>query len=201
MLDAGYSWRLYFYVLIAFSGGLFILAFFFAEETSYDRDAALAQETTAAMDPATERISSHLHDEKAVDSAGTVTTGTTQRRQKFFQTLSPAGRVDHEFPFFLTIIRSFSYFLVPHALWVITTYGIVIGLGTFAMSLTFPTRIMQPPYNWDVVSLVLACVANTRVLIYAIVSIWPVCNRINAGISLCPPSSLLFRPSRGLVDT
>jgi heme exporter protein D len=37
MLAGGYSWRLYFYVEIAFAGALLILAFFVVEETMYDR--------------------------------------------------------------------------------------------------------------------------------------------------------------------
>src|ERR1700684_4002711 len=39
MLAGGYSWRLYFYVEIAFAGALLILAFFVVEETMYDRKA------------------------------------------------------------------------------------------------------------------------------------------------------------------
>ena len=37
MLAGGYSWRLYFYVEIAFAGLLLILAFLFVEETTYKR--------------------------------------------------------------------------------------------------------------------------------------------------------------------
>lgn len=152
MLQAGYSWRLYFYVVLAFTILLFILAFFFAEETSYDRKTVLAEEAVPAVAPAVDEKDLPVHDEMATTGNQTRTQEYVRPRREFLQTLSPAGRIDHELPFFLTMIRSFSYFLVPQALWVITTYGIAIGLGSFAISLTFPTRIIQPPYNWQLVS-------------------------------------------------
>lgn len=38
MLAGGYSWRLFFYVEFAFACALLVMAFFFVEETSYDRE-------------------------------------------------------------------------------------------------------------------------------------------------------------------
>ena len=37
MLNAGYSWRLFFYVCVAFAGALLIAAFIFVEESTYKR--------------------------------------------------------------------------------------------------------------------------------------------------------------------
>src|ERR1700742_2648263 len=43
MLAGGYSWRLFFYVEFAFACALLIMAFFFVEGTSYDREKMKAQ--------------------------------------------------------------------------------------------------------------------------------------------------------------
>ena len=45
-------------------------------------------------------------------------------------------------------LRSFTYLLVPSTFWVITTYGIFIGLCGFSFSFVFPLKIVAPPYNW-----------------------------------------------------
>ena len=150
MLTGGYSWRLYFYVVLAFALALFILALFFVEETSYDREAAITAETALA-----ERLGSHekpttAHGEILIDQS---TQEHIHARKSYLQALSLKGRLDPDVPIFTTMIRSFTYFLVPQALWVITTYGINIGLGAFALSFTFPIKMVQPPYNWDIVSI------------------------------------------------
>lgn len=46
-----------------------------------------------------------------------------------------------------------TYFLVPQVLWVVTSFGIVIGLGGLSFNFVFPIKITAPPYNWPVVSL------------------------------------------------
>lgn len=150
MLNGGHSWRLYFYVVLAFAVALFILAFIFAEETSYDRKAAIASESLASNP-------FEGQEKESPDRTETVTRQTTPPeflplRKSYLQTLSPFGRYDRSVPFFATMLRSFTYFLVPQALWVITTYGIYIGIGAFVIAFTFPLKIVQPPYNWDVVS-------------------------------------------------
>lgn len=48
MLAGGYSWRLYFYVEIAFAGLLLILAFLFVEETTYKRKTPTGPPTNEA---------------------------------------------------------------------------------------------------------------------------------------------------------
>jgi hypothetical protein len=45
-------------------------------------------------------------------------------------------------------IRSLTYLLVPSTFWVITTYGIFIGLCGFSFNFVFPLKIVAPPYNW-----------------------------------------------------
>jgi hypothetical protein len=45
-------------------------------------------------------------------------------------------------------LRSLTYLLVPSTLWVITTYGIFIGLCGFSFNFVFPLKIVAPPYNW-----------------------------------------------------
>lgn len=74
-------------------------------------------------------------------------------RTPFVKTLDPRGRYDPTVPFWMTIARSFTYFLVPQVLWVITSFGIYIGLGAFAFNYTFPIKITGPPYNWTEVGI------------------------------------------------
>lgn len=143
MLAGGYSWRLFFYVEFAFACALFILAFFFVEETWYKRDEMKARIVAAADQASTEKgVGSDLRE---------VPSGILPRKS-FVETLKPWGVYDRESPFFLTSIRSFSYFLVPSVFWVVATYGIYIGLGALAFNYTFPIKIVAPPYNWSEVS-------------------------------------------------
>ncbi|KAH8898833.1 putative MFS transporter [Thozetella sp. PMI_491] len=148
MLAAGYSWRLYFYVILAFAIAMFVVAFFCVEESSYDRKAALT-----AQPPSTEEVVTPPEDPpKEGHDSVVMASSFIPPRKTYIEMLSLKGRVDREIPFFLTMARAFTYFLVPPALWVITTYGIYIGLGAFAMGYTFPAKIVQPPYSWDVTS-------------------------------------------------
>ena len=143
MLAGGYSWRLFFYVEFAFAGLLFILAFFFVEETWYKRDEMKARLGAAVDAPSPE---------KGVDADFHEISSAPPFRKTFVQTLKPWGVYDHEAPFFMTSIRSFSYFAVPVVFWVVSTYGINIGLGALAFNYTFPALIVAPPYNWSQVS-------------------------------------------------
>lgn len=119
MLAGGYSWRLFFYVEFAFGCALLILAFFAVEETLYHRK------------PPAESIrdssSSQNDDEKnSISKAITDTSihvAELPPRKTFLQTLKFWGAYDKDTEFFLMMARSFTYFLVPHVLWVITTYG------------------------------------------------------------------------------
>ena len=114
MLAGGYSWRLFFYVESAFAAALLILAFFFVEETLYKRKIPL-------LAPAPD--SSSLEKPREVDSNGNnaasndSTNHTIPDRHSFIKTLRPWSAYDAEVPFFLTIARSFTYFLVPPVFW------------------------------------------------------------------------------------
>jgi hypothetical protein len=119
MLAGGYSWRLYFYVEIAFAGALLILAFFVVEETMYDR-----KSIASTIAPTTENGSTS--DSKEVNTQHTESENhvtTIPDRKSFISTLKPWSHIDHEAEFFMTMIRPFSYFVVPAVFWVITTYG------------------------------------------------------------------------------
>ena len=70
-------------------------------------------------------------------------------RKTFAEQLRIWGKIDHEQEFWIMMPRSFTYFLVPQVLWVITSFGIYIGLGALAFNYTFPLKITQPPYNWS----------------------------------------------------
>lgn len=107
MLAAGYSWRLYFYVEFAFACALLIMAFLFVEESSYKR--------------APGRM---LEPEDVSQKRSSVAVLTvTPPRKPFLRTLKPWSGIDHDAEFFMTMARSFSYFLVPSVLWVVTSFG------------------------------------------------------------------------------
>jgi MFS family permease len=139
MLAGGYSWRLFFYVVFAFSMVLLVTAFFFVEETLYHRE-TMKLKLNASVKPE--------QTEKEPDVAHTEINTTSPARKSFVSTLKLWSVVDHDAPFFSTIARSFTYFLVPSVFWVVTTYGIYIGLGALAFNFTFPIKITSPPYNW-----------------------------------------------------
>ena len=144
MLAGGYSWRLFFYVVFAFSLALLILAFFFVEETLYHRE-KMKLAVGAVLTP--EQI------EKEPDTALAEIPSSSVGRKSFVSTLKPWSGIDRDAPFFSTMLRSFTYFLVPQVFWVVTTYGIYIGLGALAFNYTFPIKITAPPYNWTPVNL------------------------------------------------
>jgi Flp pilus assembly protein TadB len=144
MLNAGYSWHLFFYVVLAFSVALFVLAFLTVEETSYHRVLTPQSATLSEGKPSSDQL------ERAGGNFGD-DTDSLPLRKSFVETLSVTGRTDHSVRFFATMARSFTYFLVPQVIWVITTFGITIGLGAFVISFTFPLKIVVPPYNWDIV--------------------------------------------------
>lgn len=154
MLAGGYSWRLYFYVEFAFAMALLIMAFFFVEETYYKRPTApnlgLDEAQTRPIVPEDEKTGS---DEKIEQTEkGTVSSdengaGMPERRS-YISTLKPWSQIDPDAKPLVTAIRSFTYYLVPPVLWVVTTYGIYIGLGALTFNYTFPSLIVQPPYNW-----------------------------------------------------
>ena len=145
MLAGGYSWRLYFYVDIAFALLLFVLAFLFVEETSYKRDTPNA---TAVSDNGDDR---KVFSQEEVEKDGVpvekveVQTMIPPRRS-FVATLKPWSGINHDEEFFMTIARSFTYYLVPSVLWVVTSFGIYIGLGALVFNYTFPIKIVAPPY-------------------------------------------------------
>ncbi|KAI5867551.1 MFS general substrate transporter [Durotheca rogersii] len=145
MLPTRYSWRLFFYVMLAFACALFVLAFLFVEETSYDRPAHAArpQGTPERSDGEAAGNAPDKPSEAAVELAP-----DTPPRKRFLATLSPWGRVDPDVHAFTLMWRSFTYFLVPQVVWVITSFGTIIGLGALAFNYVFPIKITAPPYNW-----------------------------------------------------
>jgi uncharacterized membrane protein len=152
MLAGGYSWRLFFYVEIAFAGLLFVLAFIFVEETSYKRNTPAAPERSSsrASNTSDERTVFGQDEVKrhAIAAEQVEVQTLVPRRRTFLQTLKPWSAIDHDAQFFMTAARSFTYFLVPSVFWVISSYGIYIGLGALVFNYTFPTLIIAPPYSW-----------------------------------------------------
>ncbi|KAI0016269.1 major facilitator superfamily domain-containing protein [Xylariomycetidae sp. FL0641] len=144
MLAGGHGWRLFFYVEFAFGVALLILAFFFVEETSYDRITAAV---ATPPSPPSETSGKGATEEEA--EQGTTASETVPPRKSLAQTLSLWGKIDPDVPFFGMMARSFTYFLIPQVMWVIASFGINIGLLALAYSYTFPILITAPPYNWS----------------------------------------------------
>ncbi|KAK4154517.1 hypothetical protein C8A00DRAFT_42741 [Chaetomidium leptoderma] len=159
MLQAGYSWHLFFYVEFAFAGALLILAFLFAEESMYLRrhdpipPQQQQQQPTSSPSPSSSSPTPKTEEsifEHELTPPPTLTT-TIPPRKTFFQQLRPWGPTDPTTTWSaaaLMPLRSFTYLLVPSTLWVITTYGIFIGLCGFSFNYVFPLKIVLPPYNW-----------------------------------------------------
>lgn len=115
MLNGGYSWRLYFWVCLAFAGALLIAAFFFVEETTYKR-------AVVVVTPEGDLVKDEVVHVQSVDIAG--------HRKSLRQQLSLWNGVNHDVSFWLTMFRPFTYLLVPAVFWVIATYGIVLSYAT-----------------------------------------------------------------------
>jgi len=112
MLNAGYSWRLFFYVCVAFAGALLIAAFIFVEESTYKRKIII-------QTPEGEYVKNEI--EAEIDMR-------LPQRKSWRQQLSLMPVVNHEVSYWKTTFRPFTYLIVPAVLWVITTYGIVRSL-------------------------------------------------------------------------
>lgn len=108
MLSGGYGWQLFFYVEFAFAVSLLIAAFFLVEESRYKRKVVLPVEITAPRD------------EKPMASQteiGLETSPPLPPRKTLSKQLSIWSGVDREAPFFLTMVRCFTYLLVPSMFW------------------------------------------------------------------------------------
>lgn len=146
MLSGGYSWRLFFYVEIAFAGFLLVLAFLFVEETAYKRGTTPNGPLPPPPTPSVEKLEL---EKNHIENIETQSQHHLPARRTFLASLKPWSSINHDEEFFLTAARSFTYFLVPSVVWVVTTYGIYIGLGALVFNYTFPLKIVAPPYNWS----------------------------------------------------
>lgn len=111
MLAGGYSWRLFFYVEFAFAMALLIFAFFVVEETAYKRNKAPSVPTSSA------------DSDKVMEASHAEIAPVIPERKSFISTLKPWSGIDRDAEFWIMIPRSFTYFLVPQVLWVITSFG------------------------------------------------------------------------------
>ncbi|KAJ6111856.1 MFS transporter [Penicillium sp. IBT 18751x] len=157
MLAGGYSWRLFFYVEAAFAAGLLLAAFFFVEESTYHRPGQSPITDSSSHSLSVDRSEKIEKDATELEDVSSI---SVPRRKSFLSTLKPWSAIDPEPDFFMTIARSFTYFLVPAVFWVITTYGLYIGLGALAFNYTFPIKITAPPYSWSETNSGLIAVAS-----------------------------------------
>lgn len=138
MLAGGYSWRLFFWVEFAFGVGLLIMAFFVVEETLYKRKSP-AESIRESSDS---QIGEEKASETIVETKASAVNGAIPPRKTFVQTLKFWGTYDKDSEFFMMIARSFTYFLVPHVFWVITTYGLFCSLF-FAAEMQSSNRFQE----------------------------------------------------------
>lgn len=120
MLAGGYSWRLFFYVEAAFAGALLVMAFFFLEESTYHRKEQFPTPNSSNDFPTAQDADGKMENNIQVKNVLSV---SVPPRKSFWTTLKPWGTIDPESEFFMTILRSFTYFLVPAVFWVIASYG------------------------------------------------------------------------------
>lgn len=141
MLAGGYSWRLFFYVEAAFAGALLIMAFFFVEESTYHRKEQSTTSNYLSHSPTVHDTDEKLEDNVQLEN---VSSTSVPSRKSFLATLKPWGSIDPEPEFFMTIVRSFSYFLVPAVFWVIASYGMSPWkVGVRVLFLFFADHILQ----------------------------------------------------------
>lgn len=107
MLSGGYGWQLFFYVEFAFAMALLIAAFFFVEESRYTRNISIQTEVTVAQDEKSQ----------ATQTETRLKSSSPPARKTLSKQLSIWSGVDREAPFFLTMVRCFTYLLVPSMFW------------------------------------------------------------------------------------
>ena len=103
MLSGGYSWRLFFYVEFAFAMALLVAAFFLVEETMYKRPISVGSPIIA---PGEKSTASEIE-----------ITSSERSRKTWAQQMKVWNGIDREAPFFMTMVRCFTYLLVPSMLW------------------------------------------------------------------------------------
>jgi hypothetical protein len=131
MLNAGLSWRLFFYVEIAFGIALLIFAFFAVEETWYKRVTPQSLPEESVKPPSSEG-------EKQTVTQTEQVAQVIPERKSFVSSLKFWGVWDRESDFFIMMARSFTYFLVPPVFWVVTTYGRSCYSHLVVLPLTLP---------------------------------------------------------------
>lgn len=164
MLGAGLSWNLFFWIEFAFGMALLVLSFLFVEETRYERKPILSSSPSTTFSAAPGPHHYEKDNAKAEEANATAhhidsqspsnTSLIIPPRKPFLQQLTlwtpspPNSSLHKEQPIHTMLLRSFSHLLVPSTFWVITTYGIYIGLAGFAFAFIFPLKIVAPPYSW-----------------------------------------------------
>ncbi|KAK5949525.1 hypothetical protein OHC33_009518 [Knufia fluminis] len=142
MLSGGYSWPLFFYVEFAFAMALLIAAFFLVEESSYKRTFPAPFVSTSPTDEKPVAMETEVQSDSSPPAS-------IPPRKTWAQQLKVYNGVDHDAPFFSTMLRCFTYLLIPSMFWVITTYGLFIGLCALTFNFVFPIKIVAPPYAWS----------------------------------------------------
>ncbi|KAJ6031025.1 hypothetical protein N7540_001757 [Penicillium herquei] len=135
MLAGGYSWRLFFYVEAAFAAALLIMAFLFVEESTYHRETQPRPDlsSTDSLDIGDKDVRLNCPQISFHASAR-----ATPMRKSYLSTLKPWSVVDRHAEFMMTMLRSFTYFLVPAVFWVIASYGLIAIASFIGYLLALP---------------------------------------------------------------
>jgi MFS family permease len=138
-LPAGYmlpNWHQAYWTTACAGAGIFVLGFFFVQETYYDREEALKKYSVEAV--TTGKIEGE-HVE--------ITEAVLPPRKPYSRRLKPWSGINHRAQFWVSAIRQFSFLGYPAVMWTIIYYGIAIGIGALFISFSFPSVIEAPPYN------------------------------------------------------
>lgn len=156
MLAGGYSFRLFFYIEFAIGLALIIAAFFLFPETAFKRKVKVMDGNSTAGAVGLDGDEGNATAQKTVEVEAIP---MMKQRKSYIASLSPWSGFDQDADFFMMMIRSFSYYLVPHVLWVICSFGIYIGCAALAFNYTFPGLIVEPPYSWNPINSGLIAIA------------------------------------------
>jgi len=103
-----------------------ILSFWQVPETAYKRKVASSSADASHAGSIVEKAGSGpsaTAEPVAQDRLEVEGAAITAQRVSFLASLKPWSPIDHEAEFWMMMVRSFSYFVVPHVLWVTTSFG------------------------------------------------------------------------------
>jgi MFS family permease len=115
MLAAGYSFRLFYWIEFGVAVALLFASFFLVPETSYKRRSKGAPMAKSGLSDGEKGVTVGPQDVEGAPRA--------LPKQTYLASLKPWSQIDPDVNVMMMVARSFTYYLVPQVLWVITSYG------------------------------------------------------------------------------